>query len=303
MITRLEELLRYAQSNASMRLVVAAAQDEDVLEAVCTAAEQGMVVPIMIGDRKRILDIAREKGLNLGSYEVVDCPDLKASAELAVQYIKAGKGDYLMKGLIDTSILLKAVLGKDSGLRTDKLLSHVMVYETPHYHKLIFLSDGGMNVAPGLEEKAQIIENAVAACKAMGCETVKVACLAAKEKVNEKMSATVDARALQDMGAEGRFGVGVLVEGPLALDLAVSKEAAEIKGFKSEVAGDADVLLVPTIEMGNGIGKALTCLGGADSAGVIMGARVPVVLVSRADSYQAKLNAIAFGSVVASQCE
>jgi phosphate butyryltransferase len=174
-----------------------------------------------------------------------------------------------------------------------------MVYEVPHYHKLIYLTDGGMNIEPTFEEKVKITENAVDVCRALGVETVKVAAIAAKEKVNEKMPTTVDARKLQDLSVEGVFGTDVIVEGPLALDLAVSKESAVVKKFESKIAGDVDVLLVPTIEVGNGIGKTLTYLAGADSAGIIMGAKVPVVLVSRADSYEAKLNSIALGSVIA----
>jgi phosphate butyryltransferase len=213
--------------------------------------------------------------------------------------VKEGKADFLMKGLIDTAILLKAVLDKESGLRTESQLSHVMIYDLPTYHKLLFLTDGGMNISPTLEEKAKIIKNAIDAAHAMGMETVKVACIAAKEKVNDKMPATVDARALENMCKDGAFGVGAIVEGPLAFDIAVSKEAADVKGFKSEIAGDVDVLLVPNIEVGNGIGKALTYLANAQSAGVIMGASKPVVLVSRADTYEAKLNSIALGSVIA----
>ena len=175
-----------------------------------------------------------------------------------------------------------------------------MVYETPNYHKLIYLTDGGMNIEPSYEEKVKITENAIDVCMALGNKTIKVAAIAAKEKVNEKMPTTVDARKLQEHAQTGAFGTDVIVEGPLALDLAISEESAVIKKFKSDIAGDTDILLVPTIEVGNGIGKTLTYLAKAESAGIIMGAKVPVVLVSRADSYLAKLYSIALGSVVAS---
>lgn len=300
MIKSVKDLLAVAKQGKSMRLVVAAAQDEDVLSAVCKAAEESIITPILVGNEKDIRKIAEAHQLDVSGYEIIQVEDLKETAKVAVKLVSDGKGDFLMKGLIDTAILLKAVLDKEIGLRTDSLLSHVMIYEVPHYHKLLFLTDGGMNIEPSYEEKVKITQNAITVCKAMGIDTVKVAGIAAKEKVNEKMLATVDARKLQELSQTGHFGEGVIVEGPLALDLAVSKEAAVTKNFKSEIAGDVDVLLVPTIEVGNGIGKTLTYLAGADSAGIIMGAKVPVVLVSRADSYDAKLNSIALGSVIAS---
>ncbi len=300
MIKSVKDLLAVAKHGKTMKLVVAAAQDEDVLSAVCKAAEESIITPILVGNEKEIRKIAEAHQLDVSGYEIIQVEDLKETAKVAVKLVSDGKGDFLMKGLIDTAILLKAVLDKEIGLRTDSLLSHVMIYEVPHYHKLIFLTDGGMNIEPSYEEKIKITQNAITVCKAMGIDTVKVAGIAAKEKVNEKMLATVDARKLQELSQTGHFGEDVIVEGPLALDLAVSKEAAVTKNFKSEIAGDTDVLLVPTIEVGNGIGKTLTYLAGADSAGIIVGAKVPVVLVSRADSYDAKLNSIALGSVIAS---
>ncbi len=300
MIKRLDELLKAAKQGKTMRLVVAAAQDEDVLSAICKAAEEDLIEPILVGDKSEIHQIAEREKLNIEKYELIDVVDLTEAAKVSVKLVSEGKGDFLMKGLIDTSILLKAVLDKEIGLRTDRLLSHVMIYDVPHYHKLIFLTDGGMNIEPSYEEKVKIAENAIDACKALGNKVVKVAALAAKEKVSEKMPTTVDARKLQELCKEGAFGEGVILEGPLALDLAVSKDAALVKKFDSEIAGDVDILLVPTIEVGNGIGKTLTYLAGAESAGIIMGAKVPVVLVSRADSYEAKLNSIALGSVIAS---
>lgn len=300
MIRKLDELLAAAKQGQTMRLVVAAAQDEDVLGAVCKAAEEGLIIPILVGDRNAIFEIADREALNVSNYEIVDITDLTEAAKASVKMVSEGMGDFLMKGLIDTAILLKAVLDKEIGLRTDRLLSHVMIYDVPHYHKLIYLTDGGMNIEPSYDEKVKIVENAIDACKALGTEVVKVAALAAKEKVSEKMPTTVDARKLQELCETGYFGEGVIVEGPLAMDLAVSEEAAAVKKFSSKIAGDTDILMVPTIEVGNGIGKTLTYLAGAESAGIIMGAKVPVVLVSRADSYEAKLNSIALGSVIAS---
>jgi phosphate butyryltransferase len=299
LIKNFDQLLEAAKSQRTMRLAVAAAQDPEVLGAVVKAAELGLIEPVLIGDRQKIAAICGEEHLEICGVEIIDEPELEAAAKVSVQMVRDGKADFLMKGLIDTSILLKAVLNREYGLRTDSQLSHVMLYDAPAYHKLLFLTDGGMNIEPTLAEKATILRNALDAARTLGMETVKVACIAAKEKVNEKMPATVDARALQNMSREGDFGEGVIVEGPLAFDLAVSREAAEIKGFESEVAGDADVLLVPNIEVGNGIGKALTYLANAESAGVIMGAKVPVVLVSRADTAEVKLYSIALGSIIA----
>lgn len=296
----MEAAKRQSAQQRTMRLAVAAAQDEDVLAAVAEAAQLGLIVPILVGDREKILELALQEGVDLTGIEIRHEVDLEEAAKISVQMVREKEADFLMKGLIDTSILLKAVLNRDYGLRTESQLSHVMIYDLPTYHKLLFLTDGGMNISPSLEEKANIVRNAVDAAHAMGMEVVKVACLAAKEKVNDKMPATVDAKALENMGKTGAFGSGVMIEGPLAFDLAVSKEAAETKGFKSNIAGDADILMVPNIEVGNGIGKALTYLANAKSAGVIMGASVPVVLVSRADTYEVKLYSIALGSVIAS---
>ncbi len=299
MVKNLKDLLAAAKKQQTMRLVVAAAQDDDVLIAVCKAAEEGIVTPILVGDIQEVQKIAAENNLDVSGYEMVEAKDLEEAAKKSVAIVKSGNGDFIMKGLIDTSILLKAIVNKEDGLRTENLISHVMIYELPNYHKMIMLTDGGMNISPSLDEKKSIINNSIIVGNALGIETIKVACLAAKEKVHPKMQATVDAAALAEMGREGIFGNNVIVEGPLAFDLAISKEAAEHKGFKSEIAGDTDILMVPTIEMGNGIGKTMTYFGNAASAGIIMGAKVPVVLVSRADSYETKLNSIALGSVVA----
>lgn len=299
MIKNFEQLLEAAKSQKKMRLAVASAEDSDVLGAVVKASEMGVIEPILIGDVAQIEKIAAEEGLNLEAYTKIQTEDIYEAAKLAVKMVKDNQADFLMKGLLDTAVLLKAVLDKENGLRTDSQLSHVMIYDVPSYHKFIYLTDGGMNIDPSLEEKVKIVKNAVDVAKALGVETVKVACIAAKEKVNEKMPATVDAKALEDMCKEGTFGTGVIVEGPLAFDLAVSEEAAKVKGFKSAIAGDTDILMVPNIEVGNGIGKTMTYMAKAESAGVIMGAKVPVVLTSRADSYEAKLNSIALGSVIA----
>ncbi|ABW19368.1 bifunctional enoyl-CoA hydratase/phosphate acetyltransferase [Alkaliphilus oremlandii] len=301
MIKKLEELVQQAQGQKKMKLVVAAAQDKDVLLAVKEAHELNLIDVILVGDESKIREIAEEIEVNLEDFRVIHKEDLVEAALTSVQLVSAGEADFVMKGLLDTSILLKAVLNKEVGLRTNNLLSHVMVYEMPTYHKLLLLSDGGMLIDPSLEEKKGIIDNAITVAKALGNKEIKVACISAKEKVNEKMPSTVDGAKLKEMCQNGVFGEDVYVEGPIAFDLAVSKEAAAIKGFNSPVSGEADILLVPTIEVGNGIGKALTYMGNGKSAGVIMGAKVPVVLVSRADSAETKLFSIALGSVISAK--
>ena len=295
---KLKDLLN-VDFNEKMKLVVVAADDEEVIQAVNEARKASIIEAVLIGDKKKTIKILDEKGIKEDLFEIIDETDMEAAAELGVKMISEGKADFIMKGLIDTSLLLKAVLNKEWGLRTDSLLSHVMVYEVSSYSKLLYLTDGGMNLEPSIDQKKMIIENAAVVVRSLGNEKIKVAALAAKEKVNPKMIATVDADELKKQYENGDFTEGIIVDGPLALDLALSKEAAKIKGFDSEVAGDADVLLVPNIEMGNGIGKTITYLARGKSAGVIMGATAPIVLVSRADDHESKLYSIALGSIVA----
>lgn len=298
MIKKLDDIFNELKScDKKAVLSVAAAHDEEVLLAVKDACEMDIIKAILIGEEDKIRKIASEINFNLDNVEVIDESDLKLCAEKAVKLVSSGKADYVMKGLLDTSIILKEVLNKEYGLRTDSLLSHVMIYEVPLYHKLLILTDGGMNIDPDVSQKKKIADNAIKAAKSLGINTVKVACLAAKEKVNPKMQATLDADELKSMCKDGMFGNGVIVEGPIAFDLAVSKDACKIKGYESEVGGDADILLVPTIETGNGIGKALTYMANAKSAGIIMGAKAPVVLVSRADTHESKLYSIAYGAI------
>lgn len=301
MIKNLEDVLKKAQGQKIMKLAVAAAQDDDVMEAVYDAYKAKIVDPILIGDLERIEVIAKDLGMDLSKFKVIDKPDIEEAAIEAARLVSIGEADFLMKGILDTSILLKAVLKKEFGLRTDNLVSHILVYEIPTYHKLLTVTDGGMNIAPSLEEKASILQNAVDALRVLGNEEIKVACIAAKEKVSDKMQATIDGAELKKFGEQGRFGPGVIVEGPIAFDLAVSKEAAKIKNYKSDVSGDADILLVPAIEVGNGIGKSLTYMANAKSAGLILGAKVPVVLTSRADSAETKLFSIALGSLISAK--
>lgn len=299
MINKLEGILHQLKGDKKVILSVAAAHDEEVLLAVQSAVEKDIIVPILIGDESKIREISKEINFDLNGIKIIQKDTIEECAEVAVKLVSSKEADFVMKGLLDTSVILKAVLNKEWGLRTDSLLSHVMVYEIPTYDKLLVTTDGGMNIAPDYDQKVKILKNAIEATKPLGLEEIKVACLAAKEKVNPKMPATVDAKALQEVGERGEFGEGIIVEGPLAFDLAVSKEAAKIKGFESRVAGETDIMLMPTIEVGNGIGKTLTYFAGGKSAGIIMGAKAPIVLVSRADSHESKLYSIAYGALIA----
>ncbi|NMB08743.1 MAG: bifunctional enoyl-CoA hydratase/phosphate acetyltransferase [Tissierellia bacterium] len=297
-ITKLDDLLKI-KNERKMKLAVVSAQDKEVLEAVVEAMRLGIIDPILIGNMEKIEDMLKKFGFNLEEFNIINEKDLGKAAEIGVKLVSRGEADFLMKGIVDTATLMKAVLNKEWGLRTESLLSHIMVYEIDTYPKLIYLTDGGMNLYPDLEQKIKIIENGVQVAKAMGNETVKVACLAAKEIKDPKMPATMDAYEITRKYQEGYFEDGIIIDGPVALDLAVSKKSANIKGYKSEVAGDADILLVPNIEMGNGIGKSITYFAGGKSAGIIMGAKVPVVLTSRADTHESKLYSIALGSIIA----
>ena len=300
MIKKLDQMLDVLKGSEKVVLSVAAAHDEEVLLAIKSATEMNIITPILVGQEDKIRKISDEINFDLNGIKIIDKETIEECAEVAVKLVSSKEADFVMKGLLDTSVILKAVLNKEWGLRTDSLLSHVMVYEADFYPKLLVTTDGGMNIAPNYEQKVKILKNAIKATEPLGLETIKVCALAAKEKVNPKMQATVDAKELEDACKNGEFGENVIVEGPLAIDLAVSKEACEVKGFKTEVGGDVDIILMPTIEVGNGIGKAFTYAAGAKSAGIIMGAKAPIVLVSRADTHESKLYSIAYGAIVAS---
>lgn len=295
---KLEELNRLLDVKIKMKLAVVAAEEENVLIAVDDAFKNGIIVPILIGDVIKINEYAKKLCIDISNYQMIASNSFEESAQIAVKMVNEGSADFLIKGILDTSILLKQVLNKEYGLTTGKQLSHVMIFEVPSYKKLLFLTDGGMVTYPDVNVKKDIILNSVEVTKALGYKETKVACLAAKEKVNPKMSATVDAKQLKDMYLNGEFEDGVIVEGPISLDLAISKESAIIKNYESPVAGDSDVLLVPNIEMGNGIGKSITLFANGLNAGVIMGATSPIVLVSRSDSYEAKYYSILLGAVI-----
>lgn len=299
MIKDFEELLTIAKERPKMKLSVAAAQDDEVLIAVDSARKLGIIDAILVGDKEKIESIAKAASIDISKYEIVDVKDLKEAARTAVALVSQGKADFLMKGLLGTADILRAVLDKEIGLRTKSLLSHVMLYSVPTYHKIIFLTDGGMVTYPDLNQKVQLVNNAVKVAKALGVNPAHVVPLCAVEVINPDMQATLDAAALSKMSQRGQIK-DCIIDGPLALDNAISKEAAKHKGITSPVAGEADILLVPNIEAGNLLGKSLTYFAKAKSAGVIMGAKCPIVLVSRADSHESKLYSIALGSLTAS---
>jgi phosphate butyryltransferase len=294
----LEFLFERAKKGNIMRVVVAAAEDGDVLEAVHTANVEGIVEATLVGDPDKISKVARDKGVDISSFEVIPATNEEEAAMKAVQAVSSGEGDLLMKGFIKTSTLLKAVLNKEWGLRSGRLLSHLFLFEVPRLGRVIGLTDGGLNTYPGLQEKVSIVNNAVSCCHALGVERPRVAALAAVEVVNPDMPCTLDAAALVQMNRRNQIK-GCVIDGPLALDNALSEEAARHKGVVSEVAGHADVLLVPDIEAGNLLGKVILFMANGAGAGVVLGAKVPVVLTSRGDTARTKALSIALGAVLA----
>jgi phosphotransacetylase len=262
------------------------------------AAKQNLIVPLLVGPAARISETAAEAGIDLGDLTIIDVPDSVAAAAKAVELIREGKAEILMKGSLHTDELMAAVVSRDKGLRTGRRISHVFVMDVPTYHKVLIITDAAINIAPTLEDKVDICQNAIDLAISLGLEKPKVAILAAVETVNSKMQATLDAAALCKMAERGQIQGGIL-DGPLAFDNAISKQAAETKGIKSAVAGDPDILLAPDLEAGNILAKLLTFLANADSAGMVLGARVPVVLTSRADSVRSKIASCAVAKLVA----
>ncbi|MBI9036228.1 MAG: phosphate butyryltransferase [Bacteroidales bacterium] len=298
MLKTLSTLIDLAKSKSTRRLAVAAAADKPVLEAVRNAKAEGIVEPILVGNEEAIRKVAAEINFDLTNVQIVDVQEGPVAASIkAVELVRTGQADILMKGHVSTGPLLKAVLDKEKGLRKGGTLSHVAFFESPYYHKLICLTDAAMNVAPDFDGKVAILNNAVEAYNKLGVAEPKVAVVAAVETVNPKMEATVHAAMLTQMNRRGQIK-NCIVDGPLAIDNAISKEAAEHKGIVSAVAGDADIILTPNIESGNIMYKTLGFMGGASTAAVIMGARVPIVLTSRSDNDKAKMLSIALAAAM-----
>lgn len=271
--------------------VVAAAHDEHTLQAVFAARRVGLIRPILVGRGEEIRDLARAQGENLAPDQIVDAGDEEDCAYKSVALIREGAGTMLIKGMLQTGALMKAVVNHETGIRASRLLSHVAILDVPRYHKLLFITDGGMVVAPDLEQKRHILQNAVDFCRLLGYERPKAAVLCAAETVTPAMPETEDAAVLKAEGNRGAFGP-CTVEGPISLDLATDREAARIKGYRSPVAGDADILLAPSIAAGNFLGKALYGLAGGQMAGVVLGAQVPITVNSRGATAQEKYSSI-----------
>lgn len=296
-IKSMGDFIQTAKKYGRKKISVAVAHDEHVLQSINEAYKLGFINAALVGNKEKILQISENIGLDVLKYEIIkENDDIKAS-KIAVEIAASGEAGILMKGGIMTGDFLKIVLDKGSGLRTDRVLSHVSVFETEAYHKLLFLSDAALNILPDLSRKADIIQNTVDVANALGIDVPKVAILAAVETVNPDMQCTLDAAVLSKMVDRGQLK-NCIVDGPLAMDNAINLEAARHKGIKSEVAGDADILIVPDIESGNILHKTLVFLLKAKSCAVMVGARVPLVVTSRAEDYLAKLNSIALASVI-----
>ena len=272
--------------------------EETALAGAVEAGAKKLIVPILVGPSAKIAEVAKRGKIPLGKTEILDAPHSHAAAAKAVELVRQGQAELLMKGSLHTDELLGAVVARETGLRTGRRISHVFIIDVPTYHKVLIVTDAAINIAPTLEDKVDICQNAVDLAVSLGLEKPKVAILAAVETVTSKMPATLDAAALCKMAERGQI-TGAVLDGPLAFDNAISKEAAEIKGIQSKVAGDPDILLVPDLESGNILAKLLSFLAKADSAGLVLGARVPIILTSRADSVRSRIASCAVAMLAA----
>ena len=297
MIKTLAELLEKASKTTEACVSVAVAHDSHVLEAVGMASEAGIAKFVLVGDEEEIRKIAKELKIDISEFVILHETDDESACAVAVDLVRTGCATALMKGLVDTSVIMKAVLNRERGIRTGDKLTHLAAFEVSAYHKLLFVTDAAINIAPDLEGKQAMIQNAVGAVNNLGITCPKVALLAAMEKVKKSMPITLEYKELVEMAKVGDITACIL-DGPLALDSAVSYESAKIKGITSEVAGDADILVCPDIEAGNILYKSLIFLGSAKSGGIVLGAKRPIILTSRADSSESKLISIALGILV-----
>jgi len=293
------EILEKVKSCGQVIISVAVAQDKEVLVAIKLAQDMGIAQAILVGDADLIAPLLVQVGLSTDT-QMIHEPDTTRAALKAVSLVKNGHAQVLMKGLLNSSDFLRAVLDKEEGLRTGRLLSHLAAFEIPGQKKLIFITDGGMNIAPALRDKKDILMNAMLALHSMGIENPHVAVLTANEVVNSKMPATVDAESLVEMSRGGELPHGI-IEGPISLDVAISLEAMHHKGINSKVSGCVDLMLVPTIEVGNILGKALIYFANSKMAGIVLGATHPIVMTSRAETPEGKLNSIALACLVNSK--
>jgi len=293
-----ERLLDWAATLTPVSTAVAHPCDESSLAGAVDAAAKKLIVPILVGPAKRIRDIAAKSGLDIAAFELIDTPHSVASAVEAVRVVREGRAECLMKGSLHTDELMAAVVARETGLRTARRISHCFIMDVPGHADVLIVSDAAVNIAPSLEDKVHIVQNAIDLVHALGAKEARVAILSAMETVNPKVLSTIEAAALCKMADRGQITGGIL-DGPLALDNAIDAEAARIKGIVSPVAGRANILIVPDLEAGNMLAKSLTFLAGADAAGLVLGARVPIILTSRADSVTARLASCAVASIVA----
>jgi phosphotransacetylase len=296
-----EALLERSRGKEPIPTAVAWPCEETALAGAIDAAREGLIEPILVGPAKTIREIAAKHSIELGpegKVRIVESGDSRAAAAAAVALVRSGEAELVMKGSLHSDEILAAVIAKETGLRTGRRLSHVFLMDVPTYHKPLLVTDAAINIAPTLEDKVDICQNAIDLARTFGVERPKVAILAAVETVNSKMPATLDAAALCKMAERGQIRHGLL-DGPLAFDNAISREAAEIKRIDSEVAGDPDILLTPDLEAGNMVAKLLSFLARADSAGLVLGARVPVILTSRADSLRSRIASCAVAALAA----
>ena len=293
-----ERLLAHAASLAPVTTAVAHPCDAASLQGAVDAAKMGLIAPILVGPKARIEAVAAQTGLSLAGLEIVDTPHSEASAAMAVQLVREGKAEALMKGSLHTDELMGAVVSKEGGLRTARRISHCFVMDVPSYPRMLLVTDAAINIAPKLEEKVDIVQNAIDLAHVLGIEQPRVAILSAVETVTSRMPSTLDAAALCKMADRGQITGGIL-DGPLAVDNAINLTAARIKRIESAVAGNADILVVPNLEAGNMLAKSLTFMAGADAAGIVLGARVPIILTSRADSLIARQASCAVAVLIA----
>lgn len=298
MIKNFDEVLKKVKSLETKTVAVAVAQDEPVLQAIMEAKKQGIANAILVGDEEKIKEVAASINMDVSQFEIVHEANAAKAALKAVSLVSSGKADMVMKGLVDTANFLRAVLNKEVGLRSGRLMSHVAVFEIAGIDRLIFLTDAAFNMYPDLKDKIDIINNSVKMAHAIGIECPKVAPICAVEVVNPNMPATLDAAMLSKMSDRGQIK-GCIVDGPLALDNALSEEAAKHKKVTGPVAGKADIMVLPNIEAGNVMYKTLTYTSDSRNGGLLVGTAAPVILTSRSDSFETKMNSIALAALVA----
>jgi len=296
--TKYEQLIERCKALSPTPTAVAHPCDESSLKGAVEAAQLGLLAPILVGQREKIEMLAKQLGLAIASYDIVDSPHSQAAAETAVRLVREGKAQMLMKGSLHTDELMGAVVARDTGLRTARRISHCFVMDVPALEQAIIITDAAVNISPTLEDKVHIIQNAIELAHALGKQQPKVAILSAMETVNPKLQSTIEAAALCKMADREQITGGIL-DGPLALDNAINLNAAQVKKIRSPVAGQADILVVPDLEAGNMLAKSLSFLADADSAGIVLGARVPIILTSRADSVMSRLASCAVAVLVA----